>query len=243
MEQKGQQLVRDVKQIHASQAGIIRFGSNAGTTSLGLKMRMTTEELSPFEESSVPSETISYSEMHSLIKKSLEDLRAKLESQQTRVRVTFTSPSDFSMPVAVRASADTFSLCFEALLDHALESLGRAPGGMIGVTLRPTPIDVALSVENNGYGFSENLLMKFEDPTSQRGLGMRIPFSEVRKNIEKHGGTFELTARLGVGSRVTIQLPRADAMAPNSNIWKREVSFGDKIQNSSSGQTIPDRRP
>jgi nitrogen fixation/metabolism regulation signal transduction histidine kinase len=72
--------------------------------------------------------------------------------------------------------------------------------------------EIHLYVEDNGAGFSENVLSSAFEPymttkTKGTGLGLAI----VKKIVEEHGGHIAIENKPGGGARVSIVLPLADA--------------------------------
>jgi signal transduction histidine kinase len=68
---------------------------------------------------------------------------------------------------------------------------------------------VAIDVEDNGRGISEEVLSRIFSPffgTSPHGAGLGL--TAVRRVARAHGGRVEVTSTLGRGSTFTIRLPR-----------------------------------
>lgn len=80
-------------------------------------------------------------------------------------------------------------------------------GGRIVCEIRSNGEFVTISVEDNGAGIPAAVLPRVFEPfftTKARGTGLGL--SICRRIVEVHGGTLELTSRVGQGTRVTIKL-------------------------------------
>jgi cell cycle sensor histidine kinase DivJ len=98
------------------------------------------------------------------------------------------------------------------LLSNAIKFTER--GGRVSVCAAVEDAQLALVVEDTGVGISEADLPRLGDPFFQArssydrpyegtGLGLSI----VKGLVDLHGGRFEVTSRLGIGTRATIRLP------------------------------------
>jgi signal transduction histidine kinase len=67
----------------------------------------------------------------------------------------------------------------------------------------------SIRIKDNGSGISDENISKIFNPfftTKERGSGLGLPI--VRKIIEGHGGTVDIESAKGVGTSVTLHLPR-----------------------------------
>lgn len=89
------------------------------------------------------------------------------------------------------------------------------PGGSVRVTLTPHDDYVTLQVADTGIGIPANMLQDITKPFEQAanhytrshegsGLGLAI----TKELVEMHGGRLDLQSKVGVGTTVTITLPR-----------------------------------
>ncbi len=187
--------------------------------------------LSPFEELATAAtetveftkrgteatETCSFDEIETLARQLLNDARNSL--QGSSVRLTLTTPSGGIAPIAVRGNLATVHIWLKSSLFSSLDAVGGFPGGVVRVNLKTGLSSIALSVEDNGRGIGEAAQAK------RRRLEGHLTFTEIREGVEGLGGRFDLQARLGVGARLTIELPRVDAFAtlPRSASTNRAV--------------------
>jgi hypothetical protein len=90
-----------------------------------------------------------------------------------------------------------------------------APGGHVGVSVRPEDGDVALVIEDDGIGIGAELLPHVFEPFTQapqsadraRG-GIGVGLTIVSKLVEMHGGSVSAASEgLGKGSVFTVRLP------------------------------------
>jgi hypothetical protein len=153
-----------------------------------------------------PTETLSYIEVHDTLKNLLNEKQKSLN--RPGVKLALTAAVDLAMPLAVRANRASLDLVLNSMISQSIDSLGGGIGN-VRITLKPSLSEISILIEDNGRGFNEDLLRR-----ANGGLlpSQRISFNDARSEIEKVGGKMELNARLGVGSRVNIELPRVDAM-------------------------------
>jgi signal transduction histidine kinase len=93
------------------------------------------------------------------------------------------------------------------LVVNALEAM-RA-GGVLGVRLACAGEEVHLAVEDTGGGIAPAHLAQVFDPfftTKEAGTGLGL--SIVRKIVDQHRGEVRIESEQGVGTRVTVALPR-----------------------------------
>ena len=190
---------------------------------------MMTEEFlatSPFRESALI-QTLTYSEIHLTVKTVIEELRDRHSNWKT-LRLILTSAADLSFPLAVRADRESIDSVSRSLLENALEALGGGEG-VVRATLKPSMTFVQLIVEDNGRGLGE----RAKGPANRATKVLTL--IEVRELSETSGWKMEIQARLGVGTRVSLELPRFDtdtrAGAPTARLsraerpqWARENS-------------------
>jgi PAS domain S-box-containing protein len=75
---------------------------------------------------------------------------------------------------------------------------------------------VAISVQDSGTGIAPDILSKIFDPfftTKPIGKGTGLGLSQVHGFAHQAGGTVRVTSELGKGTRITILLPRKDAVS------------------------------
>ena len=110
----------------------------------------------------------------------------------------------------ISADADQLFRALYNLIRNALQSL---PGTNGGISIRTSynDSDIGIIIGDNGSGISHEVMGSMYEPfrTTKRkghGLGLLI----VRHIIREHGGTLSITSRAGLGTTITITLPRAD---------------------------------
>jgi signal transduction histidine kinase len=123
------------------------------------------------------------------------------------------------LPLAVRGDRDALTEILRSLLERAVESLGGAPG-TVRIALRPVTGLLEVTVEDNGRGLSEILLSKLEARGFSTASG-KMTLLQMREAGLRWGWNLELQARLGVGTRVTLEMPRADIKAIQEDADRR----------------------
>lgn len=168
------------------------------------------------------SEVMSHVEIHRLIADEVDRIGSPT--------VQFSATADRPVPLAVRGKAVLLSAIVRDLLGVSFDSLG-AVSGVVRVALRPGPRSVSVMIEDNGRGLGEEMIGRLE----ARGLFVRtsrLNLREIRALIEAVGWKLIFQARLGVGSRMTLELPRVDAFAPSSSRSSIRFSIQDEAVTS-----------
>lgn len=94
------------------------------------------------------------------------------------------------------------------LVQNASEATG--PNGVVTISSGDTGTHGTLTIEDDGPGMSPEVLARLFQPlhtTKPDGLGLGL--SIVRGIIEAHRGSIHVDSALGMGTRVTVRIPRA----------------------------------
>ncbi len=139
---------------------------------------------------------------------SAESIIRQLTGQAARAGVKLKLKSDGE--VWAEADARAVRQIWQNLVSNAIKYSG--PGKTV---LLETAIDagaVRLSVTDRGSGIAAADLDKLTQPFTQAAgakPGTGLGLSVVRRFAELHGGTMRIESKLGRGTRVTVNLPRA----------------------------------
>jgi sensor histidine kinase regulating citrate/malate metabolism len=133
------------------------------------------------------------------------------------VKLHLTSPSDVTIPLAVRGNRDSFMSLVQSLLERAMDSL-TGPDGVVRVVLKPGMRSVSVLIEDNGRGLNEALILKLEAKGLVSRSDTRLSWKDLRSLAEASDWSLDLQARLGVGSRVTLEFPRVDAFVHGARV-------------------------
>ena len=167
---------------------------------------LETTEFTPVVKRAVESsDASSVDEIDGAARRLLDEARAAVEGRP--VKLSLTAPMGTGLPIAVRGSITTITSWIKSSVLTSIESLGGFPDGAVRVSIRPGLSALQILIEDNGRGFSESILSKMGQTPD------RVSMTEIREGVERLGGRFDLQARLGVGSRLLIELPRVDAFA------------------------------
>ena len=105
------------------------------------------------------------------------------------------------------------TLVARALVNVMENALHAMPGpGAVTLRAAPDPSHVVLTVIDTGVGMDGEALDRVFEPyfsTKATGTGLGLPIA--RRNIELNGGTIAVASERGVGTTVTIRLPRIAA--------------------------------
>lgn len=113
--------------------------------------------------------------------------------------------------VFINGDRDRLKQVFINLIDNAFKFTDE--GGTISLTLKNQEDSAVMIVEDNGCGISKEELPKVKEKffkgknsKSQNGIGLSI-CDEI---IKLHKGTFDIESELGVGTKISITLPKFD---------------------------------
>jgi diguanylate cyclase len=149
-------------------------------------------------------------DMAAMIRTALEGSAAHVEKKSIRLEVTQSSE-----PLFVRGDAGRLQQIFRNILSNAVKFT--PSGGAIRVTLSREQESAVLVVSDTGVGIAPEFLPFVFDMFRQQEKGVRrqheglgIGFSLVKRLVEIHKGTVEVTsAGTGRGTEVTVRLPLA----------------------------------
>ena len=133
-----------------------------------------------------------------------------------------------SMPI-LRVDERMITQVVTNLLSNAIKFTGR--GGEITVSVTQGPEGACLlSVRDTGIGIAEENISKVLEPfvqvenaTSRNhdGLGLGLPL--VKRIVDLHDGSLEITSRIGEGTTVTVMIPKERVIAWETTNPTREL--------------------
>ncbi len=116
----------------------------------------------------------------------------------------------------VRANPDRMKLVWTNLLSNALKYT--EPGGIVAVALKATPEGLVGTVRDTGIGIApedqKRVFEEFyrtENARSVCPVGTGVGLSIVQRILENWGGKIWVESEVGLGSRFSFILPRADS--------------------------------
>lgn len=150
-------------------------------------------------------------DLHMLISKTVQSLNALIAEKDVTVGVHL--PEDLPL---IEADAERMGQVLRNLINNAV--VNTPPGGEIQIGARAVNSQVAVSIQDNGVGISqEHLPFVFERfyrvdksrarSTGGAGLGLAI----VKQLVEAQGGQVEINSQLNVGTTVTFTSPIASS--------------------------------
>jgi signal transduction histidine kinase len=119
----------------------------------------------------------------------------------------------------IRANPERLKLVWTNLLSNAIKYT--EPGGIVAVTLKQTPEHLVGTVRDTGIGIppeeQRQVFEEFYRAANARAIspvGTGVGLAIVQRIITNWGGQISVESELGLGSRFTVMLPRADTTPP-----------------------------
>lgn len=179
-----------------------------------------------------PESTLDQKSLEAVVAAEMDHLAGQITARP-KIKLTFIHPREIPVPLAVQGDGAVLHAVLRGLLAQALDAL-IADEGVIRVSVRPSMTHVAIAIEDNGRGLSEAFILKLQEKGVLPRSNGRWDLRGIRRACEKSGWKFEMFARLGVGARVILELPRVDMFAYNPSPLIRA-----KIESRGSGEPIP----
>jgi signal transduction histidine kinase len=141
-----------------------------------------------------------------LVKKNSEALAA----QFNRARDLSVEAADFSLPM----SEEYFGRVVNELVQNAFKF--SEAGSPVGVKLVESFNDLVLTIKDHGRGFSTEQISRIGayeqfDRKIQDQHGMGLGFVIAKRLVELHGGSLSVESVKGIGSTITVKLPKMKA--------------------------------
>ncbi|MFN0246771.1 MAG: ATP-binding protein [Kofleriaceae bacterium] len=98
--------------------------------------------------------------------------------------------------------------CLVNLVRNASEAVSAKGGGRVKLRTRRDGDRVAIDVEDDGVGIAPDMLPRLFDPfvsTKEGGNGLGLALTQ--EIVREHGGTLDVTSRLGSGTTFTLRVP------------------------------------
>lgn len=143
-----------------------------------------------------------------LLRESISHVQSKFSDRKT-MRVTLDLPAPMSLPVAVAAEKTDLRNLFVSAISKSISSLN-GEDGVVRIALRVGYKAASVTIEDNGWGLRE----KFSPNSS---IGDELSLREIQAMVSFWGGRLEVLSRLGVGSRMSMELVRVDAFATEAH--------------------------
>lgn len=160
----------------------------------------------------------------------LEDLMAEKQFQvfdRSEVELNFEDQTRGTVAF-VNLNSKEFSRAFSNLLNNALEAR-RLEAMKIFVSLSANANLVSIKISDNGKGMSESVIQKLgidEFSSGKKGTGMGV--LHARQTFEAAGGKLTFDSTEGVGTTVTIEIPRSES--PLGYVENAEIKLSPRGQ-------------
>ena len=141
--------------------------------------------------------------LNAILHDSLKLLQPELESRGIAVELKLAGDL-----APLEIDQGQFQQVFYNLLRNAYQALS-GEDGRITLSSRSTEYEIELSIEDNGSGISpEHMGAIFEPYRTTKSSGSGLGLLIVRRIVREHGGEISIESEEGLGTKVTIHLPR-----------------------------------
>ncbi|MFE7914394.1 ATP-binding protein, partial [Bacillus mobilis] len=134
-----------------------------------------------------------------------------------------------SNDISIECSENQLKQVFINILQNSIEAMPN--GGKITIHIKEINDDgVIIHVIDEGIGIPEERIKRLGEPfysTKEKGTGIGLMLSY--KIIESHQGNISIMSEVGVGTTVTIYLPKVQSKEPLSNCDDRCISIRSSI--------------
>lgn len=165
-------------------------------------------------------ELLNYTRSHDLIKESV-DLGAWLHELLAEQQVPSSIIVESDLPPGVIAAIDVerFRRAVVNLIENAIQALEEISDRQrtVQVGLRHDSQCICVDVIDNGPGIAEDVKSRIFEPLfSTKGFGVGLGMSVVKNVLEDHGGRVEVRSESGLGTTVTLWLPKQERRGNNA---------------------------
>ena len=193
------------------QATVARFGGTiSGEAQRMLRIVEDLMSLSRIEADRfvAPADSI---DIAAVIDESIADAAAERQALNCEVQVT-----GAQSPPPVRGDRGQLVQLFDNLISNALRYGCDAPGACVEVRFAVKGARLAILVIDRGPGIARDHLPRLterfyrvDDARSRESGGTGLGLAIVKHIVERHRGTLDIDSTLGVGTKVTVELPIA----------------------------------
>jgi nitrogen fixation/metabolism regulation signal transduction histidine kinase len=141
------------------------------------------------------------------IKDSIEDIIlliwSKAESEGIVIK------RDYRDNVIVRLDRDLFKSCLLNIISNAIQAMEFSEKKELIIKTEFKEENFIISIKDTGVGVMDKEIPKIFEPfftTKENGIGLGLPMT--MRIIEEHGGMIDFESEIGVGSTVSIILPK-----------------------------------
>ena len=146
-------------------------------------------------------------QLNTIIQNTLQDMQTAMSNQHVKLIVELTEP----LPPLL-ADASLLQQACHSVIVNALEAMPDGGTFTIRSLLSPNGKYIQLDMSDSGTGIPKDQLDKIYRPfftTKRKGLGVGL--SLVKRIVERHGGTIELTSEEKRGTTVSFAFPRMES--------------------------------
>lgn len=163
------------------------------------------------------SDQVKLADVTDILREAISQAQSKFVDRKN-MKVILDLPAPMSLPVAVAAELKDLRDVLTAAVTKSVSSLN-GEDGVVRVALRVGYKAVSVTIEDNGWGLRE----KFSNSAAPEKLSGELPLREIQAMVSFWGGRLEVMSRLGVGSRMSMELVRVDAFATDSHEERKPV--------------------
>ncbi len=150
-------------------------------------------------------------EVVSLLDLISEVVLEKSAQYSSRENIKIISEKEMRENIKVRIDKSDLSRIISNLVNNAVEAMPN--GGQVAIAIRYSKDTVFLTVSDSGEGIPAHVLERvgqrgFSFGKSGQGQGNGLGLSHAIEVLNRYGGKFDIKSQIGVGTIVTISLPR-----------------------------------
>lgn len=156
------------------------------------------------------SDQVLFSELIEILREAVSEAQVRLIGSRP-LRMGLDLPAPMTLPIAVAAERGDLKAVFASALNKSIGSLN-GDQGIVRVSARVGYKSVSVAIEDNGWGLREKFSSSISMPDR-----LELSLREIQGVVSFWGGRLEVLSRLGVGSRMNIELTRVDAYSTDAD--------------------------
>lgn len=164
-------------------------------------------------------------ELDSLLQQVMDEFERMLEKKAITYQIHTST-----LPLLVYGDATLLKQMLNSLISNSIDALPE--GGTILCEIKKTEDrSIEVTINDNGKGFDDDLLANIFKPfvtSKQNGVG--IGLTQVKRIVDDHSGTIDISSKKNNGTRVTLRFPSISNHKPSILVIEDEIKLAYNIQ-------------